>query len=126
MGQTYLMCGIRTSFGGGGAAELALKAGLSCDGHGESDLRLIGHDLVRAARALGEHETTFDADRVIRAVQTFPNFVHSRYGGPQPDRREMGHIVMKAQFIASEVTRTFTDRNIRADQGWSKARSYPA
>lgn len=107
------------------AAELALKAGLSCNGHCDSDLRLIGHDLVKAARALGEHETTFDADRVIRAVQTFPNFVHSRYSGQQPDRREMGHILMKAQFIASEVTRTFTDRNMRADQDCPKARSYP-
>lgn len=107
------------------AAELALKAGLSCNGHSDGDLRLIGHDLVRAARALGEHETTFDADRVVRAAQTFPNFVHSRYSGPQPDRRQMGHILMKAQFIASEVTRVFTDRNMRANQDCNKVRSYP-
>ena len=107
------------------SAELAMKAGLSCNGYSDSQLRLFGHDLIKAARALGECETTFDADRVIRAARTFPNFVHSRYGGPQPDRREMGHILMKAQFIASEVTRTFTDRNGRADKVVSKPRSYP-
>lgn len=108
-------------------AELALKAGLSCVGYNDSDLRLkIGHDLLKAASALGACETAFDADRVIRAVRTFPNLVQSRYGGPQPDRREMGHILMKAQFIASEVTRTFTDRNKRAAEIGSKPRSFPS
>lgn len=106
--------------------ELALKAGLSCNGYAENELqRKIGHDLLKAAKALGECETAFDADRVARAVSTFPNFVQSRYGGSQPDRREMGHILMKAQFIASEVTRAFTDRNLRAEQSDFQPRQYP-
>lgn len=108
-------------------AELALKAGLSCSGYSDSDLqKKIGHNLIKAATALGESETAFDADRVANAVLTFPNFVQSRYGGPQPDRREMGHILMKAQFIASEVTRTFTDRNLRASGSIAKLRRYPS
>lgn len=108
-------------------AELALKAGLACNGYSDDNLRLkIGHDVVKAARALGECETNFDSDRVTNAVRTFPNFAQSRYGGPQPDRREMGHILMKAQFIASEVTRTFTDRNLRAGQPGAPTRTYPS
>ena len=107
-------------------AELALKAGLACNGYSDDMLRQkIGHDVVRAAQALGECELNFDAHRVKNAVQTFPNFAQSRYGGQQPDRREMGHILMKAQYVASEVTRTFTDRNLRAVQPAALARSYP-
>ena len=107
-------------------AELALKAGLSCNGYSDDDLRSkIGHNLSKAANALGDCESNFDLERVSRAVQTFPNFVQSRYSGSQPDRRAMGHILMKAQFIASEVTRLFTDRHMRANGSISKHRQYP-
>lgn len=107
-------------------AELALKAGLSCHGYSDDMLRTkIGHDLVKAAKALGDSEHGFDVDRVTRSVLTFPNFVQSRYGGPQPERRDMGHILMKAQYVASEVTRTFTDRNLRLGQPAAPLRSYP-
>ena len=107
-------------------AELALKAGLACNGYGDEMLRQkIGHNVVKAAKALGDFEPNFDADRVIRTVQTFPGFAQSRYGGAQPDRREMGHILMKAQYVASEVTRAFTDRNLRASQPVALTRSYP-
>lgn len=107
-------------------AELALKAGLSCVGYNENDLRnKFGHDLSKAAHALAECEAAFDLDRVVRAVETFPHFAQSRYGGAQPDRREMGHILMKAQFIASEVTRLFTDRNMRANNPSPPQRRYP-
>ncbi len=107
-------------------AELAIKAGLASNGVDDAKLRqTYGHNLVKAARALGELEAAFDADRVIRAVSAFPDFAQSRYSGPQPSRIETGHILMKAQYIASEVTRTFTDRNLRADQPIAPSRSYP-
>lgn len=107
-------------------AELALKAGLSANGYSDNELRLkVGHDLLKAANALGDCESNFDTERVSRAVQTFPNFAQSRYSGAQPDRREMGNILMKAQFIASEVTRLFTPRNMRANGSITKLRQYP-
>ena len=87
-------------------AELALKAGLACNGYSDDMLREIGHDIVKATNALGECEPNFDVDCVRNAVLPFPNFAQSRYSGPQPDRREMGHIVMRTQYVASEVTRT--------------------
>lgn len=106
-------------------AELAIKSGLAGNGYDEKELRKIGHNLEKGTRALGQLEPTFDTERVLRSVSTFPNFSDSRYGGAQPDRRQMGHILMKAQFIASEVTRLFSDRNIRLQNSATVARAYP-
>ena len=108
-------------------AELAVKSGLASNGVEDAQLRRVyGHNLRKAAEALGDLEPRFDADRVIRAASDFPDFAQSRYSGPQPSRIETGHILMKAQYIASEVTRTFTDRNLREDQASVRARCYPA
>jgi hypothetical protein len=107
-------------------AELALKAGLAC--HDISDVQLrktYGHNLSKAAEALGGLEPAFDVERVTRAIISFPDFAQSRYGGPQPSRLETGHILMKAQFVASEVTRAFTDRDLRRDEATGTPRSYP-
>ncbi|WFL77897.1 hypothetical protein P7228_02165 [Altererythrobacter arenosus] len=106
--------------------ELALKAGLAANGHDEESLRTnFGHNLTKAAKKLGNLEPNFDADRVESVVSDFPDFVQSRYSGQLPTRKEIGHIVMKAQFVASEVTRQFTDRNIRSQQSRAATRSYP-
>lgn len=107
-------------------AELAVKAGLACHGVDDTQLRKsYGHNLVKAARSLGEVEPAFDAERVIRAVSIFPDFAKSRYTGSQPSRLETGHILMKAQFVASEVTRAFTDRDLRKNEGLVRRRTYP-
>lgn len=106
--------------------ELALKAGLAANGCDAAFLKnKIGHRLEKAANELGRLEGNFDTDRVTNAVSMFPDFVQSRYDGAMPSRIEVGHILMKAQYIASEVTRQFTDRNIRRDQSEVRARSYP-
>jgi hypothetical protein len=107
-------------------AELAVKAGLVCHGVDDAQLRkTYGHNLVKATRALGDVEPSFDADRVARAVATFPDFAQSRYTGPQPSRIETGHILMKAQYVASEVTRAFTHRNLRRTEASRRLRVYP-
>ncbi|HTG38608.1 hypothetical protein [Sphingomonas sp.] len=108
-------------------AELAIKSGLACHGVDQVQLRKIyGHDIGKAARALGDLESDFDAGRVIRAISKFPDFARSRYTGAQPSRAETGRILMDAQYIASEVTRTFTERNLRKEQGTVRARAYPS
>lgn len=107
-------------------AELALKAGLAAHGVDDAHLRKVfGHNLEKAARALAEFEPRFEVERVIRAMSSFPDFAQSRYTDPQLSRIETGHIVMKAQYIASEVTRCFTDRNLRRNEPAARARSYP-
>jgi hypothetical protein len=106
--------------------ELALKAGLACHGVDDTKLRrTYGHNLVKAACGLGDLEPGFDLERAVRAVSSFPDFAQSRYSGAQLTRLETGHILMKAQFVASEVTRTFTERNLRKNEGSIRPRSYP-
>lgn len=108
-------------------AEMALKAALVCHGVSDEELRRkFGHSLSKSAEKVGIAYPDFDSDRVIRAVSGFPDFAQSRYGGPQPNRQETGHILMKSQYIASEVTRLFTDRNLRADGQKDQPRNYPA
>lgn len=108
-------------------AELAIKSGLVCHGVDDTQLRKsYGHDIGKAARALGGFEADFDADRVVRAASKFPDFARSRYTGPQPSRAETGYILMNAQYIASEVTRSFTDRNLRKDEGNIRTRTHPS
>lgn len=106
--------------------ELALKAGLAAHGISDKELRLkFGHDLAKAAQHLQSLEPVFDGGRVTRAVCAFPPYVSSRYAGAQPTRMEAGHILMSAQYVASEVTRRFSDRNLRADHPSMPERSYP-
>jgi SEC-C motif len=108
--------------------ELALKAGLAALGVSDAELRSkkIGHDLVATATRLGNLVPAFDVNRVVRVVSTFPDFVASRYNAPSPSRVETGHILMGAQYVASEVTRQFSDRNGRLNNPDSEPRVYPA
>ncbi len=108
--------------------ELSLKAGLAALGVSDAELKSkrIGHNLEAAATRLGALNASFDTDRVARVVRTFPDFVASRYDLPAPGRIETGHILMGAQYIASEVTRQFSDRDCRKENGELGVRQYPA
>jgi hypothetical protein len=106
--------------------ELALKAGLAAHGVSDKELRLrFGHDLPKAAQHLQSLESAFDVGRVKRVVCAFPPYVSSRYVGAQPTRMETGHILMGAQYVASEVTRRFSNRNLREDHPSMPERTYP-
>jgi hypothetical protein len=109
-------------------AELAIKAGLAALGVTDFDLRsrAIGHDLGAAASRLGAMVPAIDQARMQRVIARFPPYVASRYDTPPPGRIETGHILMGAQFIASEVTRHFSDRDCRRDNASASPRSYPA
>ncbi len=108
--------------------ELALKAGLVAHGMTDKELgkRTLGHNLSALANELARLEGGFDHERVERVVAGFPDYVESRYNLPTPGRIETGHILMGAQYIASEVTRQFTNRNCRQDDPASRSRVYPA
>lgn len=106
-------------------AELSIKAGLAAHGVSDDELKALGHNQIKSAKNLAELESDFDLDRVIRVVSLFPDYVKSRYAGESPDRMQTGHILMGAQYIASEVTRLFSDRNIRKDNTSLPDRSYP-
>jgi hypothetical protein len=107
-------------------SELALKAGLAANGISEDELKqTYRHDQKKAAIKLASLETQFDGDRVTRVVTAYPDYVSTRYAGPQPTRLQVGHVLMGAQYVASEVTRCFSDRDIRKDNGTKQDRSYP-
>jgi hypothetical protein len=108
-------------------AELALKAGLAAHGVADAELRsrVIGHNIAKAAERLGTFEPAFDVARIQRVIAHFPDFVASRYDTPPPSRIETGHILMGAQYIASEVTRRFSDRDCRANNPSAPPRAYP-
>lgn len=109
--------------------ELALKAGLAAlrvPDTESRDSKKIGHSLEAAANRLGLLCNEFDVDRVLRVVEMFPDFVASRYTAPAPSRVETGTILMGAQYVASEVTRQFSDRNGRKSNPEFGERRYPA
>ncbi len=94
------------------AAELALKGGLASVGFSEHHRKRLGHDLEKAAKALGEAIPAFDLPRVLRAAEQMPRYVENRYSVEQPGRIDTGQIVMNAQLIAGEVMRSVTGYSI--------------
>lgn len=107
------------------SVELALKAGLLDHQVNERSLKKIGHDLVKLADEYGSKSENFDTERVAKVIETLPNYVPNRYSAEQPERIEAGQIVMGAQYIASEVVRQLTNRDIRSDNSGFSSRSYP-
>lgn len=107
------------------SVELALKGGLLDHRIDEKELKKLGHDLAKLAALYGERAPAFDAARVARVIGHFPSYVPNRYDPNQPSRMEAGNIVMGAQYIASEITRQLTDRNIRADNPHIAQRIFP-
>jgi hypothetical protein len=109
------------------ATELALKAGAAARGLSEHDVKdRFGHRNTDAADFVGKGQPSFDLARVKRVLATHPPFVINRYSATQPARREVGHLVMGAQYIVSEVVRLMSDRDFRSAAKPSLARRYPA
>jgi hypothetical protein len=106
--------------------ELALKAGLAANGEDENKIKTYGHILPKAIDSLAAYEPKFDADRVRKVAGTFPPYVANRYSPIQPERREIGHIIMGAQYIASEVMRQLSIRNFRTEGPMTFERVYPS
>lgn len=105
--------------------ELALKGGLAAAGGDEKARRKLGHDLPGLARWLGALEPGFEARRAVPALEALPAFVENRYATAQPDRRETGRILMTGQYIAGEVMRSLSPRNLRASLSPVTVRSWP-
>jgi hypothetical protein len=109
------------------ATELALKAGAAAKGLSEQDIKdRFGHRNRDTADFVGASWPSFDVARVKRVLAAHPPFVLNRYSATQPDRREVGHLVMGAQYIVSEVVRLISDRDFRSGLNPPSARRYPA
>ncbi|TGS82741.1 hypothetical protein EN817_25200 [Mesorhizobium sp. M3A.F.Ca.ET.174.01.1.1] len=109
------------------ANELALKAGAAANGLSESQIkRKFNHDASSAAQFIAAHWSSFDLGRVLRVIAMQPQYVLNRYAATQPQRRDVGHLVMGVQYIVSEVVRHLSDRDFRKDIRPPFARRYPA
>lgn len=97
------------------ATELAQKSGAAAQGLTEADIKKrFGHDVAALADFAGQSWPSFDVDRVRRVVSRQPKYAPNRYASIQPERREVGHLVMGAQYLVSEVVRQLSDRDFRA------------
>jgi hypothetical protein len=109
------------------ATELALKAGAAARGLSEQDMKdEFGHRTSDAADFVGACWPSFEHARVKRVLVTHPPYVLNRYAATQPDRREVGHLVMGAQYIVSEIVRLMSGRDFRRDAKPPVPRRYPA
>lgn len=109
------------------ATELGLKAGAAAQGCSELQLKeKFGHRCNDIADSVGSLWPTFDLERVKRVIKTQPHFVLNRYSATQPGRREVGHLVMGAQYVVSEIVRQISDRNFRESLSPPSERAYPA
>ena len=107
--------------------ELALKAGLVAHGLTETELRKkdLGHNLTALTERLAPLAPKFDVARVLGVVSKFPPYVENRYDGAQPERRQVGSIIMGGQYVAAEVMRLFSDRDLRSAFSGELPRVYP-
>lgn len=108
------------------ATELALKSAVASTGLTDEDIRKqFGHDLADLVDFIELNWACFDSGRVRRAVVAQPSYVLNRYSGKQPSRCEVGHTVMRAQFVVSEVVRHMSDRDLRSSMDQAPLRTYP-
>lgn len=107
------------------ASELGLKAGIASLGLSEQEIKKkFGHGNAAAAAFVGASWSNFDLERVQRVLAKQPHYVPNRYAAVQPARREVGELVMGAQYLVAEVIRQMSDRNSRGEPP-IHARSYP-
>jgi hypothetical protein len=96
------------------AMEIFLKTLLvaKCDAN-ESELRKLGHDLMRICEVVQQSVRRADEIEIIKGlVHTLPA-VSDRYTGEDIDLRSVGNALSLCQMCATTVIRQFSDRDIR-------------
>ncbi|MEQ8694468.1 MAG: hypothetical protein RIC85_03970 [Gammaproteobacteria bacterium] len=96
------------------AIELLLKGALLAQGEPEASLKKYGHKMVRLVSRACELMPDADHVRLKLVVGRTPPLVERRYQAKVYKRTEIGQILMDAQFVAGEVLRQFSGRNVRA------------
>ena len=94
------------------AAELSMKAALTAAGHEESEMKELGHDLVKLVEAIGDAYENFEKKNTMEHATKLPKLVPNRYSPTQPGRNRTGSIVMSCQAIAGAVARLLTGGNL--------------
>lgn len=96
------------------AMELLLKGVLLARGEPESSLKKYGHKMDDLTKKACELMPNADHKRLQLVVGRTPPLVERRYQAKDYKRTEIGQIMMDAQFVAGEVLRQFSDRDMRS------------
>jgi len=108
------------------ASELALKSVAAANDLSESEIKTrFNHNTSKLLDFAVASWPSLDGDRLGRVIGAQPQYVPNRYAADQPDRREVGHIVMGTQFIVAEVVRQMSKRNFRQNLSKVFPRRYP-
>ncbi|MGC1784850.1 MAG: hypothetical protein WA708_20210 [Acidobacteriaceae bacterium] len=106
--------------------ELVLKAAILALGYPEKELKgSFGHDFAKMLNHLKLKSFLIDQAKILKIVQSFPQLVTNRYSKDQPTRLATGHILMGVQYIASEIMRQLSGRDVRRTSNIRSPRSYP-
>lgn len=96
------------------ASELLMKGALLTIGYTEERLRKIGHNIVSLAEQVATNFSAVDGGLLVDVARRYPGLIERRYEAKEYKRTEIGLILMNTQFIAGEIMRQFSDRNLRA------------
>lgn len=114
------------------AVELLLKGALIATG---TDQKLMnngrlgyGHNLLSLSEKACESIPGIQKSLLLDTIGRFPDYVHTRYNYTRLNRVKLGRLLMDSQFIAGEILRQFSERNLRNDfvvGGYRHERLYP-
>jgi HEPN domain-containing protein len=96
------------------AVELLLKGALFKEGMTDEQLKKHGHKIRDLASEVAKILPNVDKERLLYVADQLPNYVKSRYEVQDYSRRQLGNLVMNAQFIAGEIMRQYSDRDTRS------------
>lgn len=96
------------------AAELSMKGVLAHAGISDGERRHLSHQLPNIVEEIIKIASTHDDDHLRNSIQSFPNFVDSRYQHHGMSMINLIKLMHSSQFVAAEVTRRVTDRNLAA------------
>jgi hypothetical protein len=101
------------------STELLLKGALMAKGIAKDDLaskqKGYGHNLEKLTNKSADLLPSLDREILLFIVQSFPDYVHSRYDAGKFSRVDLGTFLMNTQFVSGEVLRQFSTRNCRLE-----------
>jgi hypothetical protein len=96
------------------AIELLLKGALAARSLPKAEIIKFRHNMKGLADRACSLMPSADHERLKMVVGRTPQLVERRYQMKEYKRTELGQILMGAQYVAGEILRQFTDRNLRA------------
>ncbi|MBU0516835.1 MAG: hypothetical protein KJ621_18940 [Proteobacteria bacterium] len=96
------------------ATEMFFKGALVSKGYTDNDMkRKFVHNLPKLVKEVVNNFPGIDYERLFRAINMLSHKEDERYYDKGYSRRQIGLAAMSAQFVAGEVTRQISGRNIR-------------